>query len=56
MVMTINQIGKEEENKQDETQASLDADFDLSDQQMNEQLEDSDSLKESTESVLKKQI
>jgi len=46
--------GKEEENKQDETQASLDADFDLSDQQMNEQLEDSDSLKESTESVLKK--
>ena len=46
--------GKEEENKQVETQASLDADFDLSDQQMNEQLEDSDSLKESTESVLKK--
>ena len=46
--------GKEEENKQDETQASLDAGFDLSDQQMNEQLEDSDSLKESTESVLKK--
>ena len=46
--------GKEEENKQDETQTSLDADFDLSDQQMNEQLEDSDSLKESTESVLKK--
>ena len=46
--------GKEEENKQDETQASLDAGFDRSDQQMNEQLEDSDSLKESTESVLKK--
>ena len=46
--------GKEEENKQVETQASLDAGFDLSDQQMNEQLEDSDSLKESTESVLKK--
>ena len=46
--------GKEEENKQDETQTSLDAGFDLSDQQMNEQLEDSDSLKESTESVLKK--
>ena len=45
---------KEEENKQVETQASLDAGFDLSDQQMNEQLEDSDSLKESTESVLKK--
>ncbi len=46
--------GKEEENKQDETQASLDAGFDLSDQQMNEQLEDSDSLKESTESILQK--
>ena len=46
--------GREEENKQDESQASLDAGFDLSDQQMNEQLEDSDSLKESTESVLQK--
>ncbi|NQW07188.1 MAG: cobalamin biosynthesis protein CobT [Candidatus Pelagibacter sp.] len=45
---------REEENKQDESQASLDAGFDLSDQQMNEQLEDSDSLKESTESVLQK--
>ena len=46
--------GREEENKQDESQASLDAGFDLSDQQMNEQLKDSDSLKESTESVLQK--
>ena len=46
--------GREEENKQDESQASLDAGFDLSDQQMNDQLEDSDSLKESTESVLQK--
>ncbi len=46
--------GREEENKQDKSQASLDAGFDLSDQQMNEQLEDSDSLKESTESVLQK--
>ena len=46
--------GRKEENKQDESQASLDAGFDLSDQQMNEQLEDSDSLKESTESVLQK--
>ena len=46
--------GREEENKQDESQTSLDAGFDLSDQQMNEQLEDSDSLKESTESVLQK--
>ena len=46
--------GKEEENKQDETPASLDAGFDLSDQQMDEQLEDSDSLKESTENVIQK--
>jgi cobaltochelatase CobT len=46
--------GKEDKNKQDETQASLDAGFDLSDQQMNEQLEDSESLKESRESVLQK--
>ena len=46
--------GKEDENKHQETQASLDADFDLSDQQMNEQLEDSESLKESKESVMQK--
>jgi len=45
---------KEEENKQDETQASLDAGFDLSDQQKDGQLEDSESLKESTENVLEK--
>ena len=45
---------KEDKNKQDETQASLDAGFDLSDQQMNEQLEDSDSLKESTENTIQK--
>ena len=46
--------GKEDENKQNETQTSLDAGFDLSDQQMDEQLEDSESLKESTESVIQK--
>jgi len=45
---------KEEENKQDDSQTSLDAGFNLSDQQMEEQLEDSDSLKESAESVLQK--
>ena len=46
--------GKENENKQNETQTSLDAGFDLSDQQMDAQLEDSESLKESTESVIQK--
>ena len=45
---------KEDENKQDEVKASLDAGFDLSEQQMNEQLEDSESLKESSESILQK--
>ena len=45
---------QDEQNKQDGTQASLDAGFDLSDQKMNEQLEDSDSSKENTESVLEK--
>ncbi|MDB9735618.1 cobalamin biosynthesis protein CobT [Candidatus Pelagibacter ubique] len=45
---------KEEENNQDDSQTSLDAGFDLSDQQMEKQLEDSDSLKESAESVLQK--
>ena len=46
--------GKEEENKQDENQASLDVGFDISDHLMDEQLENSDSLKESTENVLQK--
>ena len=45
---------KEEKNKQDETQASLDASFDLNDQQMSEQLEDSDFPKENTENVIQK--
>ena len=36
---------KEDENEQGETKTNLDAGFDLSDQQMNEQLEDSVSLK-----------
>jgi len=46
--------GKEDKNKQDENQTSLDVGFDLSDQQMDEQLEDSDSFKESTENVMQK--
>jgi cobaltochelatase CobT len=45
---------KEDENKQSETQTSLDAGFDLSDQQINEQLEDAESLKESKESIIQK--
>ena len=46
--------GKEEENKSDENQINLDAGFDISDQQMSEQLENSDSLKESSENVIQK--
>ena len=46
--------GKEDKHKQDENQTSLDAGFDLSDQQMSEQLEDSESLKESTENIIQK--
>ena len=46
--------GKEDESKQDEHQASLDAGFDLSDQQMNEQLEDSESSRENKENIIKK--
>jgi cobaltochelatase CobT len=45
---------KEDENKQDETKTSLDAGFDLSDQQMDEQLKDSESLKENSENVIQK--
>jgi cobaltochelatase CobT len=46
--------GKEDKNKQDETQTSLDAGFDLSDQQMDGQLEDLENLKENTENVIQK--
>ena len=49
-----NKSDEQEENEQDETQTSLDAGFDLSDQQMAEQIEDSDSLKESAEHTLQK--
>ena len=45
---------QDKENKQNDTQSSLDAGFDLSDQQINEQLDDSNSLKESPENVLQK--
>ena len=45
---------KEEEEKQGDSQTSLDAGFDLNDQHMEEQLEDSDSLKKSTENILQK--
>jgi cobaltochelatase CobT len=49
-----NKSDEQEENEQDETQTSLDAGFDLSDQQMAEQIEDSDPLKESAEHTLQK--
>jgi len=45
---------KEEENKQSEARTSLDASFDLSDHQIDEQLEDFDSLKESKENIIQK--
>ena len=45
---------KDNENKQDETHTNLDAGFDLSDHQMDEQFENSDSLKESTENIIQK--
>ena len=51
-----NNSDRQEENRQDETRSSLDAGFDLSDQQMNEELEDSDSLKDSKENVLQKTV
>jgi len=47
--------GKDKENKKDDTLNALDADFDLSDQQEDEQPGDSDSLKENTENVPQKQ-
>ena len=46
--------GQEEESKQDEALTSLDAGFDINDQQMDEHLKDSESLKENTNTVLPK--
>jgi len=46
--------GQEEEGKQDEALTSLDAGFDINDQQMDEHLKDSESLKENTDTVLPK--
>jgi cobaltochelatase CobT len=46
--------GKDGDDKQDDIQSSLDAGFDLSDQQMSEELENSDSIKESMKNVLQK--
>ena len=46
--------GQDENNKQDESYTSLDAGFDLSDNQIDEKLEDLESLKESTENILQK--
>ena len=46
--------GQDEENKQDDIQSSLNAGFDLNDKQIDEQLEDLESLKESTENVPQK--
>ena len=45
---------KEDKNKENDPKTSLDAGFDLSDHQMSEQLDDSDSFKESKEKVVQK--
>ena len=49
-----NQVNGEEEDKQDEAQASLDEGFDLGNEQMDNQLDDSDSQKEKVENVIQK--
>jgi cobaltochelatase CobT len=45
---------EQEKNKQDETQTSLDAGYDINEYQIDEQLVDTDSSKESTENILQK--
>ena len=45
---------KEEENKLDEAQTALDAGLNLSDQKIDDQLEDSDSLEENKENIIQK--
>ena len=49
-----NQSDGQEESKQDEAPSSLDTGFDLSDSQIEEQLEDVDTQKENSENVLQK--
>ena len=46
--------GKKDEDNQNEAQTSIDAGFDLSDQQLDGQIDDSVSLKESTENIIQK--
>ncbi|MDA9687651.1 cobalamin biosynthesis protein CobT [Candidatus Pelagibacter sp.] len=46
--------GEQEKNKQDETQTSLNAGYDINEYQIDEQLVDTDSSKESTENILQK--
>ena len=46
--------GQEKKSKQEETQTSLDAGYDIDEYQIDEQLMDSDSSKESSENVLQK--
>ena len=45
---------KQDENKQDEPKSGLDASFDLSDQQMSEELQDSETINEDSKDVLQK--
>ena len=49
-----NKTDEQEEDQKNEAQTSLNAGFDLSDQQMDGQLEDADSIKESKENLLEK--
>jgi len=49
-----NKSDEHEEDQKNEAQTSLNAGFDLSDQQMDGQLEDADSIKESKENLLEK--
>jgi len=49
-----NPNGEQEKNKQEEDQSGIDGDYDLNDFEMNEQLVDTDSKKQSSEAVLQK--
>ena len=49
--MIINQMAKKEKNKQDETETSLDMGYSVDEYQVDEQLVDTDSSKESTENI-----
>ena len=56
MINNLNSEDKKDQNKDDETEASLDSDYDIDEYKLDEQLVDTDSDKQSNEQVIQKKI